>query len=260
MQRNVALLLLLALLICISCQSSKNGLITPPEDLADITFYRSTELDQKAQPQNGIASIYKKINYPLTAQLNLFEGKSTLELIVMKDQSVLIKKVTNHSHAFLDHQSLKAIKTTPFKPAYKDGKPVNSLREITITFDLPEENIQKIKTDIIPKTYFGDPDKIFYAHQVDSLPKPVNGYRNLARKVNYPKIMRKQGVSGEVWVSFLVNPNGSTGPLKVVKSVHEKLDQEAIRVLNDTQFLPAIKEGEAVPTIYTTNVNFRLSS
>ena len=61
---------------------------------------------------------------------------------------------------------------------------------------------------------------------------------------NYPEVARENGLEGRMMAEFTIGRDGSIQDIKVVKSVHESLDQELVRVLNDMpNWNPAIKYG-----------------
>lgn len=55
--------------------------------------------------------------------------------------------------------------------------------------------------------------------------------RFIAQKVKYPEIARRAGVEGKVFVSFVVEKNGTITELQVVKGIGAGCDEEAIRVI-----------------------------
>ena len=61
-------------------------------------------------------------------------------------------------------------------------------------------------------------------------------------------------------LTFIVEPDGSITNVKVVKSVSEAIDAEAIRVVESMpKWIPGKQSGKAVRVKYTIPVTFRLS-
>jgi protein TonB len=62
------------------------------------------------------------------------------------------------------------------------------------------------------------------------------GYEGLIKfinnEVNYPQDCVDQGISGKVYVRFVVNRSGNVSKATVTKSAHPSLDKEALRVTN----------------------------
>ena len=63
---------------------------------------------------------------------------------------------------------------------------------------------------------------------------------------------------GAVVVQFVVKSDGSIGDVKVVRSLEESLDQEAVRIIKTLpKFIPGRQNGHAVSVWYTLPVKFR---
>lgn len=63
----------------------------------------------------------------------------------------------------------------------------------------------------------------------------------LTKNLKYPESARRQNQQGTVVVSFIVNTDGSTSEIKVVRPRHPDLDREAVRVM---RLMPKWKPGE----------------
>ncbi|MGE5429216.1 MAG: energy transducer TonB [Methylococcaceae bacterium] len=81
----------------------------------------------------------------------------------------------------------------------------------------------------------------------------------LAQNIKYPRIATENGVQGKVFVSFVVDKNGSIGTVKVVRGVDSALDAEAVRVVKAMpHWIPGKQNGETVRVSYTIPINFVL--
>ena len=83
----------------------------------------------------------------------------------------------------------------------------------------------------------------------------------LAENIKYPEIAQEQGVQGRSIIEFMVNEDGSIVEPKVIRSLHPKCDEEAIRVIKAMpKWKPAINEnGKPVRVKYTVPVQFKLT-
>ena len=82
----------------------------------------------------------------------------------------------------------------------------------------------------------------------------------LSMTVKYPEAAEKAGTQGRVIASFIVEKDGSISGAKVVNSVSEELDAEALRVINAMpKWTPGMQKGKAVRVKYTIPITFRLS-
>lgn len=83
----------------------------------------------------------------------------------------------------------------------------------------------------------------------------------LKDNIKYPAICSDYGIQGRVVVSFVVNKDGSIEQVEVVNGVHERLDAEAIRVVEMMPaWTPGMMQGHAVRTKFILPVLFRMAS
>lgn len=80
----------------------------------------------------------------------------------------------------------------------------------------------------------------------------------LARNIRFPASAMRKGVSGQVFVTLIVDENGKPSGHKVSKSLDKDCDAEALRVsLLLTDWLPAVKDGKPVKSLQLVPVSFR---
>ena len=77
--------------------------------------------------------------------------------------------------------------------------------------------------------------------------------------LKYPEIAKKNGVQGRVVVQFLIKKDGSIEDVKVYRSRHHALDEEAIRIVKTfPKFIPGKRNGVPVDMWYTLPIDFKL--
>lgn len=100
--------------------------------------------------------------------------------------------------------------------------------------------------------------------QVDEMATPLFGmdnfYRNIAYTLKYPLEARQKGIEGKVFIEFVINTDGTTTDYKVLRSLDESLDTEAIRTLMqlDTKWRPAIHQDKIVKMKMVMPIVFKL--
>ncbi|WP_321286388.1 TonB family protein [uncultured Sunxiuqinia sp.] len=83
--------------------------------------------------------------------------------------------------------------------------------------------------------------------------------KSIAAKVKYPVIAQENGYQGKVYVSFVVEKDGTVGRAKIARGVTPSLDAEAIRVVkNLPRWKPGKQRGQTVAVAYTMPINFVL--
>lgn len=81
----------------------------------------------------------------------------------------------------------------------------------------------------------------------------------LSKNIKYPSVAQDNGIQGRVFVSFVVNKDGSIVDPEVIKSVDAALDKEAMRVIKAMpKWNPGKQRGKPVRVKYTVPVLFRL--
>ena len=81
----------------------------------------------------------------------------------------------------------------------------------------------------------------------------------LAQEVKYPVIAQENGISGRVYVKFVINQNGEVSDVQVARPLDPNLDKEAVRVVKSMpKWAPGKQRGKAVRVSYTVPINFVL--
>jgi len=99
--------------------------------------------------------------------------------------------------------------------------------------------------------------------KVDTMPTFQGGdmekfRRYLALNLKYPEEAREKGITGTVYVQFLVNQNGEVDKVQVIRGVDPILDKEAIRVVaNSPAWSPGKKDGKCVPFFFQAEDGIR---
>jgi protein TonB len=81
----------------------------------------------------------------------------------------------------------------------------------------------------------------------------------IAKNIKYPQIARESGIQGRVFISFVVEPDGSVSNVKVLRGIGGGCDEEAMRVVKSMpKWKPGKQRGKPVRVSYNLPVNFRL--
>lgn len=81
----------------------------------------------------------------------------------------------------------------------------------------------------------------------------------LRDNLKYPQIAKESGISGKVFVQFVVERNGAITDVKVIKGIGGGCDEEAIRVVKAMpKWTPGKQRGKAVRTQFIMPLNFVL--
>src|SRR6266849_3773894 len=75
---------------------------------------------------------------------------------------------------------------------------------------------------------------------------------------SYDEKARKKKINGVVILAMVITAQGKVRDVKVIKSVDEGLDKQAVATVSTWRFEPATKDGKPVAVHLKTEVNFRL--
>lgn len=83
--------------------------------------------------------------------------------------------------------------------------------------------------------------------------------RYLLKEIKYPEVAKNRRIQGRVSVGFVVNKDGTISYPRIIQSVNEELNPEAIRVISTMpQWQPAMTDGELVSVKFSFPVFFIL--
>lgn len=81
----------------------------------------------------------------------------------------------------------------------------------------------------------------------------------IGKHLRYPASARNQGLSGVVYVSFVISPEGQVTKVEVLKGINAACDQEAARVISQMPaWKPGRQSGRNVPVRYSLPIRFSM--
>ncbi|MDJ1505186.1 energy transducer TonB [Xanthocytophaga agilis] len=103
-------------------------------------------------------------------------------------------------------------------------------------------------------------NKIYATNEVDSLPSFPGGEEGMRQHISRNiKWVVDSDVSGKVYLSFVVNYDGTISNITIEKGLCDKCDQEAIRVVKTMPlWRPGQLNGRSVKTKVMINISFKI--
>lgn len=122
-----------------------------------------------------------------------------------------------------------------------------------------EVNIQEVtqeeEEDEEPLPFFILEDKPEFPGGEEALQKWI------AQNTKYPDIAKDMGISGKVFIGFVIDKKGQVTKVKVLRGVDPYLDAEALRVVKSMpDWKPGKQRGKAVPVQYQIPIKFTLAN
>ena len=211
------------------------------------------QVAQKPGFNGGDANEFSKyvaqnVVYPESCRQSKIEGRVTLEFTVTETGKVADIKILRSVNDDLDREAVRVIAQSPLWTPGRDenGEIVPVKYVFPVIFKIPDsdDSSHYLEADVKPTFNGGDANE--FAKWVYS-------------QLKYPEECMKAGISGRISLSFIVDTDGKVRDVKVLRGAHEKLDAEAMRVLNmSPDWTPGTKDGKPVPVTFTFPVNFEI--
>lgn len=138
----------------------------------------------------------------------------------------------------------------------------NSKNQLEQSYDFTARKLIAIHPETSSKTGWVITDKDTAQTTVDCTAMLIGGSTAygeiLGRNIRFPISAMKKGVSGQVFVTLIIDENGKPSGHKVAKPLDKECDEEALRVSRLlTDWLPAMKDGKPVKSLHLVPVSFR---
>jgi TonB family protein len=187
------------------------------------------------------------VKYPPEAQARKIEGWITVNFTVELDGTVSNPVPFGSVDPVLSDEVIRVIKSSPkWDPPKNPAVDMPFTSGVNIGFRLPDQIVKE------------EPFVV-----VEEMPMYPGGEGELlkfiAENTQYPDSAKAQKIEGKVIVRFIVNTEGDTEGMSILKGVHPLLDAEAVRVVGMLSgFKPGMQGGKAVPVWYMVPINFAL--
>lgn len=233
----------------------------------DTTKFLTSEVDQMPTfpgVSNALFT-YIKTNkrYPKSALKNKVEGEVVLTFVVENDGTLSGFKISRHLSPDCDAEAIRLMKNSPkWKPGIRYGRPVRVEMNLLINFNLPEQYKAASRRDQMDSLgKLPDEQKVYSTVQIE--PTFPGGFgkwnQYLKDNLKYPATALQSGIHGNVFLSFIVEEDGSISNVKIVRGLSPEIDTEAVRILsNSPKWNPGIQDGKPVRVQYLVPINFSL--
>jgi len=138
----------------------------------------------------------------------------------------------------------------PTQEEVKDVQVATKTQEGTAVVDLPPEN-PVVAEETTPFTI---------VEEMPTFPggeEKMMGY--LHDHIKYPQIAKENGITGRVYVKFVVDKEGKIKDATVLRGIGGGCDEEALRVIRTMpDWKPGKQNGRSVPVYFNLPINFSL--
>lgn len=207
------------------------------------------------------------IKYPQEARKAGIQGMVYVTYVVEKDGSITDVRVLRGIGGGCDEEAVRVINTMPnWMPGTQRGEPVCVQFNLPIRFILDGDGVSKNKEttvfaySVVEKTPQLVNEQVFSV--VEEMPEfkaqEMTLIEFLSTNIKYPAVARKEGIEGTVFVTFIVEKDGSLNDIKLLRGIGGGCDQEAMRVVKLLSFTPGKQKGKEVAVQYNLPIKFSL--
>ena len=155
-----------------------------------------------------------------------------------------------------DQQQQQPVDIAP--PMQNDVPQQVSVDSFVQPIEPPPPDITAVSKSVVKipetRTGFGKGIEVFDISKLDQAPSP-----RFQARPSYPFEMRRQGISGEVLVDFIVDTNGDVRNASAVHSTQREFEANAVQAVSRWKFRPGRKNGHAVYTHMQVPIVFTLA-
>lgn len=197
-------------------------------------------------------------NKRLSDYYNLQQNWDGNTLALSRDGSLITATYNLATNYYLLSQGKQELIRSKVEVILKDGK-IISLKELESNKVLSQEAPMP-DTSI---TGASDVDKLYNVNTVSTKPEFPGGQNALLQylqtNLKYPEQSRENDIAGKVYLSFVIEKDGSLREITIINGLDNACNEEATRVLQHSpRWEPGRLGGRPVRTIYTLSIDFRL--
>jgi len=112
---------------------------------------------------------------------------------------------------------------------------------------------------VIPRTKVMErPQEDPYAAFAEIMPEPVGGLEAIIKKIVYPEIAKKAGLSGKLYLLIYVDEKGKVDDVKVIKGLGGGCDEAAIKAVKESKFSPGKNSDVPVKVKLSLPITFKM--
>jgi TonB family protein len=192
----------------------------------------------------------KPIQYPHVLQQYGNIGKALVKLRILRDGTCTNIRFLESPHPAFEAAIVDNLLECRFKPALKNGAPVDADGILPIQFLIndfgPDRSV--FPYSIAAQASATLPEALRY----DTAPR-----LRIATGAVYPFDLARAGTTGSAKIAFSISASGKVAGTHVLKATHSEFGLAAAAMLESWAFEPALKNGKPIATQLSKTVSFR---
>ena len=242
-----------AFLLTLTCFLALASVAQNQHDNDTVVFIIVDEMPQFQGGDSALVDyITHNVHYPQAEKAQGIQGKVFVGFIVEKDGSISNVEVKRGIGEECDAEAVRVVENMPkWIPGKQNGEPVRVSFMLPINYKIVEQ----------PQAPSADTAQREVVERMPTFPGGEEALMNFLRKnIRYPQYAVDQGISGRVFVRFVVEPDGTVSNIEILRGIGGGCDEEAVRVVKMMpNWIPGEAFGKKVRVTYTLPINFSLS-
>lgn len=236
-------------------------------------FFLVSGISQTPEPTPKVGKMELKemiklhFTYPENDLKEGNQGEVKILFTTDKDGNVETYHIEKSITDGIDSVALTIFKIILWNPATYDHKPVDGKGVFVMDFKINKFNRlvkrRGYKQIILPHSKIDNSNVIHQLKEVDQVPNPIfnNGESTLNEYIysnlKYPEAAIKTGLEGDVKLNFIIEKNGLASNIIAIEYLGGGCTEEAIRLIRNIQWYPALIDDNAVRSEYNIVIKFK---
>ncbi len=241
----------------------RRGYFDPPSYFADITetFYNYHNLTHKRLKELYWQRLEGRDNYKrnwIVSTLDFERADSKITATFWVKESYYRRALRDNYSALIKYEIIidESGKIISLREIGTKNEEVQTTQPDSIAFIEPQATTQENQVAAVP-------DKVYDNTLVDIAPEYAGGAKELGRffasNLKYPDLAKQKNVQGKVYLSFIVEKDGTLTDIKIKQGIGSGCDEEASRVLKASEkWKPGMIKDSPVRTYFSVPVTFQL--
>lgn len=210
-------------------------------------IYNLDEIKKIPEFPGGMNEFYNFIRKNYNAPSKTLSDKVLVRFIIEKDGSLSSFKVLKSVNYDSDKEAVRVLSICPnWIPGEKNGQKVRC--KLTLPISKLIYNYQ-IRTDSAQQSLKG---VVYNSAGIEKKPEFPGGIEKFYEFIRNNYIAPSKGVKGNVYVTFIIEKDGSLSDIKVLRDLGYGTAAEVIRVMSKCpNWIPGEQKGQKVRTTYS---------
>lgn len=223
----------------------------------------SDDEKQLCSTKEMLAFITESLIYPPVAKAQGLKGIVEVKIRIDEGGFVWDPTVIKSVHPLLDDEALAVVEKMQDEliwiPAEAKGNPIESFTVIEVQFGPTKKRSFKV-VEVMPRfpSECEEDSSLSEQRKKQCADKAMLEY--VYGNLVYPVEARREGVSGTVVISFVIDESGNMLDLKVSRSLHPLLDAAAMALMREMQeqvtWIPGQQRGNPIDVQFNLPIRF----